>query len=1030
VKSKSLYILPAFVALLYLYYATPTERLAIVNPEWHPPTAATTSAKPAIFTDETLTANIYNAHQQSSSKLAGLHDTLGSGACTFDYDDDGWTDLLIITGSGFRHYYGQHEWWDNRKSIVLYKNLGDNKFLDVTEKAGLSRLDIWGMGCIAADLNNNGYPDLYLSNYGSNILLKNNGNGTFSNATKASGISGESWSTSSTVADFNNDGLLDIYTANYISYRTGAMTYERSTGVTTATSAEFDPSLYDSQGNVLYLNVGNLSFEPQAEITGVSDPSGRSLATTWLDLNADGYPDLFVSNDKPSPNKLFLNNGDTTFTDVSSDYGISNINKTTGVLTADLTGNLVDEIVLATDRDSTNIVYAVSDTVRDIARDSGLDTGALVNSVSWGISQADYNSDGHVDLYYANGYATPEINSPLMTQGQENSLMLNNGSGAFIPCKNVCFGKYTDSLASRTAINADFNNDGAIDLYVSQNNDLGQLLINQTIPKTWVGLHLIGTNPVNRDAIGARVVLRTKKRSYQKTVQTTAFLGSHDKRIVFPIVKDDVPETLNIHWNASSSTAVKNIPINRYAIIQQNTDTEPQAPTTTIDSALADKTLRSRLRFSNPDYRVSAIHWLLENNHESLAVDEFTILYAETKFDTLHTGLDILLESLPLEHTLPVINIGLSSNYQDIRKKMISILSKKEFEPTYRWLLHGLSDDDPEVVCSTVDAFGFFYREEEAMLKSKFLALPFLLKLLEHENKSIRQCTTKTLAHSEHHSAVDALIATIAVDNPETVINTIDALGDIRELRAYPPLTKILLDSESSATVKAHSLAALTKIAPARTAELLDRILAKSYDEDPSTTFDNTLRSLLSVLTGGQLATATVTRQVQRSILNFSDQPQVVLNAEQNDLVSKILSYQPNLFIEGIVQYRDVESTKRPTERPATNHGGQSLNTLRALQRILTDPSEPMQKRTAVLKNKRIERLMTTKKILREIARSTVDPLQKTAIAHLLEKFSDTELDHFVSLLKNEETSEDVRYAIANTLIGINPQLTIRAITF
>ena len=313
------------------------------------------------FTDETIAWGIVSEHAQRSDRVRSIADTLGAGVCAFDYDNDGWIDLFIIGGSGPVHYSGHDEWWSTQRGNRLYRNTGHANFVDVTQQAGITD-NLPGMGCLAADLDNDGDDDLLITNNGRNQLLSNNGDGGFIDVSETSGLDGNQWSTTASVADIDGDGLLDLYIANYIDFSTRLKTLEAASGPNTDQQRLFDPALFQGVPNQLFKNTGNLSFE------AISAPAltapGRTLSSHWLDLNNDQNPDLIVLNDQGSANQVLISNGDFSFEDISDNSALATLDRSANISLLTTHNNASSHTFTTTSNQRSSFLTAVSNTIQ------------------------------------------------------------------------------------------------------------------------------------------------------------------------------------------------------------------------------------------------------------------------------------------------------------------------------------------------------------------------------------------------------------------------------------------------------------------------------------------------------------------------------------------------------------------------------------------------------------------------------------------------------------------------------------------
>ena len=459
------------------------------------------------FTDATLDMAIQFVHEQGEDQLSGIDESLGSGVCAFDYDGDGWTDLFLVNGSGHTHYYGKHYWWQDTTAPALLKNMDGKVFEDVTKKAGLVK-ENWGMGCLTADFDNDGDPDLFLTNLGGNQLYRNEGNGRFTDITQDSGIVGDIWSTSAVAADINGDGLLDIYVGNYIKFNKGTKTFESGSQFAPEKPPTFDASLYDAQPNQLYLNLGGLKFREMASEAGVAVVDGRTLDVHSQDINADGKPDLLVTNDRGTgSNMAFLNLDGLHFQASNTAFRLQSPRGSRGIASGDLDNDGDDDLIIANPPGESLALLIRGTTTSlqnsnpatspiqfaDLSRKLGVGNSEYSNLSGWTPGVQDFNNDGSLDLFLASGHLEPDPDTHRVSEGQHKQLWLNRGDGSFVDATATAGKSLLDNQSARGAVFADFDNDGDMDAYVAHNNDLGQFLRNDTPnSRHWLELQLIG----------------------------------------------------------------------------------------------------------------------------------------------------------------------------------------------------------------------------------------------------------------------------------------------------------------------------------------------------------------------------------------------------------------------------------------------------------------------------------------------------------------------------------------------------------
>ena len=758
--------------------------------------------------DITLQAGIQIPHTQRSEYLSGLHESLGAGACAFDYDNDGWTDLLLLNGSGTTHFYGKPQWWQaNSNSLTLYRNNQKGQFEDITKQAGLTSSS-WTMGCNATDLDNDGDQDVVITNLGQNQLWKNNGNGTFSDITEEAGMTGNFWSTSISIADVNQDGLLDIYINNYLDFKTNSLTFEGSSGYEAELSENFNPTLYSGQANQLFINQGNLRFAEQAKALGINNPQGRSLSSQWIDLNNDRYPDLIIANDQDTQNKVFLNQGGKHFEDISTKSKLAFVDKTNHVAVANFNNDRQSELFFTTNNHHYPKLYTINKEDRanivfkDISETIYLHQTTQLNQNHFGSAAADFNADGFLDIFIANGMTTPNKNAPLISRGQPNTLLINQ-AGKLFKNQNSLLAPNTDSTqSSRCALSADFNNDGAPDVFTTQNNGLGQLLQNTLIPNYWLGIHLISQTG-NRDAIGSIVELHGSMNIQQRRIGQQGFLCSGDKRLLFGLDKSETNKKLVITWPNEEQQTINELKPNRYYTITQNN--EPKA--------IENKAYKedSQIILQDPSHKLIIIEWLIKHQRYSLAEKELLLLMDKNKNLTNFAALHIS-QKLPIKKRNQFIPMALLGKYADTRIAAIDFIQKSEDELLYRWLLKHLDDKIPQVVCATIKTISHFFDEEEAMVVNKYTSLTPLIYLAKHENKLKRECAIQALGHSEHYRALKPLIELLKHEEKNTRLVAAQALGKLREKNAIEPLIELFLQQNESSEIRASALASSQQI--------------------------------------------------------------------------------------------------------------------------------------------------------------------------------------------------------------------------
>ena len=804
-----------------------------------------------LFEDKTLSSGIVSPHTQGGKQLTGLNETLGAGTCAFDYDGDGWIDILTLGGSGQTRFYGRTEWWQKKHGNNLYKNLHNGHFKNVTEESKLTG-KTWSMGCTSADFDNDGDQDLFLTNIGKNQFFRNNGNGTFTDITQQAGIKGNDWSTSVAVADYDNDGLLDIYIVNYIDYQKGSRTIEKASGFRSQTENAFNQKLYNSQSNQLFRNKGKLTFEDVTEASGTQNSSGRGLSAAWLDVNNDFQSDIVVANDSGLPNVLYVNNGNGTFSNVSAQYKLNTSKSTRSISIGDIDNDGDSDLFMGTDSsipllayiNGSNPAYNItpdqngkSNAFTDLSRDLGFADESIASLESWGISLQDFNNDGWLDLLAVNGFVTPDTDNQRLPKGQAKKIWLNQGYGRYMNCKS-CAEDLNDRLSARGIAIADYDNDGDIDIYASHNNDMGQLLINHISDTNWINLQLQGTKS-NRDGIGTKVFIKTSDGTQKRTLDSNAtFLSSGDKRLHFGLARENLISEIKVEWPNREIQKFYDVKANQFIRIRQANDNFITLKHNVI------KKHSYTTPFKDPINHITALAWLLNEGTQALAEEELIKLYKSTNSEIRHK----VIQQAGVNYTPATLSILVSAlKDQDIINRLLAIknLQKAEDERTIRWLLRSFNDKHPMVRCATANAFAFFFREEEAVINHKYLAVPHLIKMLSDSKPDVRACAARALGDAELYRGAIPLIQLLNDKKINVRVAAARALGLIREKTAILPLLAVIENAKQPPAVKFQSLVALKRLQYQDIEKLINDALNKAIIEKDGLQLYNLTAGLL-----------------------------------------------------------------------------------------------------------------------------------------------------------------------------------------
>ncbi len=532
--------------------------LLLFLPFGHPAALlASEDAAHPIFVEVSKKVGISFQHVKGASAEKYLVETMGSGGGFLDFDNDGWLDVYLVD-SGSTPTSKSTAAAVNR----LYRNNGDGTFSDVTEKAGVGDSS-YGMGSAFADYDNDGFVDIYVTNLGPNILYRNNGDGTFSDVTNKAGVGDALWSSSAAFGDYDGDGNLDLYVANYL----------RFTFASHRTCYSGDllvycyPHSYDGAPNTLYRNLGNGSFETVTGRAGVKEDSqySKTLAVLWFDMDNDRDLDLYVVNDTTA-NYLFENKGKGKFEDVAllsgaAFNGMGMAQSGMGVDAADLIGSGRFAMFVTNFSMQTNDLYwnQGDGTFSDHTLQAELATPSFM-PLGFGANFFDYDNDGGIDLFVANGHVFDNIATinPSLEFAQPNQLFHNDGGAKFSSASSQGGSYFSVKNVSRGSAVGDFNNDGRIDLMVMNNDDKVDLLQNRSeTSHRWLKLKLKGTH-CNRDAVGAKVVLKAGGYSLTQEVRAgSSYLSQSDLRLHFGLGARDRVDSISVSWPCGKDQALE-----------------------------------------------------------------------------------------------------------------------------------------------------------------------------------------------------------------------------------------------------------------------------------------------------------------------------------------------------------------------------------------------------------------------------------------------------------------------------------------
>ena len=470
------------------------------------------------FTDVTNEAGIDFQHS-SGTRSSLLPEDMGSGAGFADIDNDGDIDLYVVNTPGpFTQDRGSHKGNAN----ALYRNNGDGTFTDITRAAGVGHQG-YGMGCVFADYDGDADLDLYLTNYGANVLYRNNGDSTFTDVTEIAGVGCELWSTGAAFADVDGDTDLDLYVCNYVTYDLGHLEQMKEESLQSGkpVPSALNPHVFEPQDNVFYRNNGDGTFTDATAETGVTATGGRSMQAVFSDFDNDNDLDLYVANDT-STNHVYRNNGDGTFTDVSDESWAADFRGSMGLTAGDYDADGDIDLFMSHWVDEENALYrnlfkedGIAERIRFVDESyTAMLAEESIKQIGWGTALFDYDNDGDLDIFVTNGSTFQELKQPEVLIPQPDALFRNDGDGMFTDVSESTGIAALPLRVGRGATFGDYDNDGDVDIFIVNNHAPPTLLRNEGDRSILTGrnnwLHVkLIGTGGNRDAIGAKIQVKT-----------------------------------------------------------------------------------------------------------------------------------------------------------------------------------------------------------------------------------------------------------------------------------------------------------------------------------------------------------------------------------------------------------------------------------------------------------------------------------------------------------------------------------------
>jgi hypothetical protein len=520
------------------------------------------------FTDVTAAAGIHFTHNSGRAGKKYLPETLGPGCAFFDADGDGWADVLLVNGRDWTPGKG-----GKRSLPALYLNNHDGTFRDATAGSGLD-VEMYGMGVAVGDYDNDGRDDVYITALDGDHLFHNEGGGRFRDVTRAAGIHNASFGTSAAWLDYDRDGKLDLFVANYVQWAPEKDLWCSLDGVS---KSYCTPESYKGAPSKLYRNLGNGRFEDVSHKAGIDDPTSKSLGVAVLDYDGDGWPDIFVANDT-QPNKLYRNKRDGTFAEEGLEAGVAfgEDGVARGAMGVDagdydrsgrahlLVGNFSNQMLGLYHNEGNGIFV-------DRAPASAVGRASLL-TLTFGVFFFDYDLDGQLDIFAANGHIEEEIGrvQPKIQYREPPLLFHNLGGGRFEPVQGSMGADFNRPIVARGAAYADFDHDGDLDLLITTNHGPAYLFRNDGGNRNhWLRVRTVGTKS-NRDGIGAVVRVASAGGAQWSTVRSgSSYCSQSELTQTFGLGRDAEATALEIDWPSGQKQQLGRVAANQTVTVEE-----------------------------------------------------------------------------------------------------------------------------------------------------------------------------------------------------------------------------------------------------------------------------------------------------------------------------------------------------------------------------------------------------------------------------------------------------------------------------